>query len=459
MVNMRSFRLALIGMLVAVFAAEVSFADETESFTIAPSAPPVAALKYKLLFGAVDRQPGNAAVYYLNAMLLETDERNKDLDKAEDALEHGDNARFQQVMASFQPTYIMQKLESGAMCDSCDWQPEVRRRGMFALLPYLNNARSLARLAKLNAEFQMRGGSPDQALATFRIGYELGKNVGRDPVVISMLVGVGIDRLMDNGVMDLMRRPDAPNLYWALVGLPPAREWFIQAMDWDRLFPMKEFGKLADASPDDLSGDDWQAILDRMTKDVQATHQPGGTKQPDFSKDNGSADLPAAQSYYAETRRVTADEAAKEDFSKVLGIYYYEQYQTAIDEGTKYSRLPYPVALSRLERVDEQNDKLEKLHPANPFLQLVPHYRKALLTCALADREVAAMADVEAIRSFAAANNGQLPAHLADIFDTPAVEDPLTGKPFDYRVENGAATISDSVPESHSLKYVVRIQQ
>jgi hypothetical protein len=256
-----------------------------------------------------------------------------------------------------------------------------------------------------------------------------------------------------------MRRSDSPNLYWALVMLPSVRESFIQATDGERLFPIKELGKLADTSPDDLSGDDWQAILDRMAKDVQETNKPGGPKQPDFSKDNGSADLPAAQSYYAETRHVTADEAAKEDFTKVLGIYYYEQYQNALDDGAKYFRLPYPVGLAGLEGVDEQNEKLETLHPANVFLQLVPRYHKAFLTGAIADREVAAMADVEAIRSYAAANNGQLPARLQDIIDTPALDDPLMGKPFDYRVDGGAATISDSEPRSHSLKYVIRIQQ
>jgi hypothetical protein len=89
----------------------------------------------------------------------------------------------------------------------------------------------------------------------------------------------------------------------------------------------------------------------------------------------------------------------------------------------------------------------------------VPSFRKFVLTYAIADREVAAMADVEAIRSYAAANNGQLPAHLEDILETPALEDPVTAKPFDYRVDGGVATLSDGVTGGHALKYTIRVQQ
>jgi hypothetical protein len=65
---------------------------------------------------------------------------------------------------------------------------------------------------------------------------------------------------------------------------------------------------------------------------------------------------------------------------------------------------------------------------------------------------------VEAIRSYAAANNGELPAQLSDITETPVPLNPATGEPFEYRVDNGTATLSDSKSEGW-LTYTIRIRK
>jgi hypothetical protein len=61
--------------------------------------------------------------------------------------------------------------------------------------------------------------------------------------------------------------------------------------------------------------------------------------------------------------------------------------------------------------------------------------------CARLDRRVAALRCVEAIRLYAAAHGGRLPPTLAAVKEVPVPEDPLTGKPFAYRLENDTATL------------------
>jgi hypothetical protein len=457
MTKMRSLRFLVVAAITLCLARKGP-ADETESFTLTAEAPSAPALKYELLFEAKDREPGNAAVFYMQAMLFgNPDLYNKEMAKAEDAEQRNEDVEFKKVMNSVQSPVTMQKLEAGGMCEGCDWQPEVRQRGFHALLPYLNNARSLGRLVEMTAAYQMRTGATEKAVPTLRLGYELGRNVARDPVMVSGLVGVGITRLMNQRLMELMSRADSPNLYWALATLPSGRESMVSAMEGEQIGVLGEFHMLSSSTVHDLSGDDWQTILEGVAKVVKSDF--GGKARPEFSRDNSGADLTAAQKYYADTREVAPDQAAKEDWTKVLGIYYYEQYQAAVDESLKYSRLPYAVALAGLERADAKLSELKRQHPANPFLGLVPSFRKFVLTYAIADREVAAMADVEAIRSYAAANNGQVPAHLEDILETPALEDPVTAKPFDYRVDGGVATLSDGVAGGHALKYTIRVQQ
>ncbi len=68
------------------------------------------------------------------------------------------------------------------------------------------------------------------------------------------------------------------------------------------------------------------------------------------------------------------------------------------------------------------------------------------------------MTAVEAIRSYAAANGGKLPARLEDVSDTPVPDNPATGLPFDYGVDGDTATLSDSQSEQ-TLSYTIKIRK
>jgi hypothetical protein len=96
--------------------------------------------------------------------------------------------------------------------------------------------------------------------------------------------------------------------------------------------------------------------------------------------------------------------------------------------------------------------------PANAFLQTLSDFHGIYVKFARIDRQLAALTTVEAIRSYAAANNGQLPAQLSDITETPVPLNPATGEPFEYRVDDGTATLSDSKFEFR-LAYTIRIRK
>jgi hypothetical protein len=83
---------------------------------------------------------------------------------------------------------------------------------------------------------------------------------------------------------------------------------------------------------------------------------------------------------------------------------------------------------------------------------------KSIASFARLDRQIAALTAVEAIRSYAAAHGGALPARLEDVSDTPVPQNPVTGKPFEYRVENGSATLADS-QSLEPLTYTIRISK
>ena len=120
--------------------------------------------------------------------------------------------------------------------------------------------------------------------------------------------------------------------------------------------------------------------------------------------------------------------------------------------------MPYPLLLAKTTQFADSLKKLQTDEPGNLFLNAVPTFHKAAWTLARTDRQLAAMTAVEAIRSYAAANGGKLPARMEDISDTPVPDNPVTGLPFDYGVDNDVATLSDSQSQE-SLNYTIKIRK
>ena len=83
--------------------------------------------------------------------------------------------------------------------------------------------------------------------------------------------------------------------------------------------------------------------------------------------------------------------------------------------------------------------------PANSSRLLAPTRQKVARARTRLDQRFALLRHVEAIRLYAAAHGGKLPASLADI-DVPLPDDPFTGKPFHYAVEGKKATLRGTPP-------------
>jgi hypothetical protein len=168
--------------------------------------------------------------------------------------------------------------------------------------------------------------------------------------------------------------------------------------------------------------------------------------------------LRAAREWYAKSRNVPADQAAKADPAAVLGPYYFDRYVVAYDEMYKLRPLPYPALLPMAAEYVKNVDAWRKEQPANPFLHGLPALDRAITTFARIDRSLAALTAVEGIRAYAGAHGGTFPQHLEDVKDTPIPNNPYTDRPFEYRVDGGVATLADSQSESH-LAYTIRIRK
>jgi hypothetical protein len=314
----------------------------------------------------------------------------------------------------------------------------------------------VAKTIKVRALRQIEQGNVEDAINTLRLGYELSDKVGREPVLISAIVSLGMTAWMNDCLAQLMNHPDSPNLYWALSQLKSRQEVFHRAMDGERSWMIPTVPHLAKAmAGEELSAEQWRAALEYIGKFVYPpeVHQ----KNVDPVQDASDETLRQARTQYAVSHRLTAEQVAKLEPMIVLGHFYFREYEIAFDEMYKLRVLPYPVQLLKSSEHDNRIAKLRSEQRANPFFYAESEVRALVWKFARADRQHEALRIVEAIRSYASANGGKLPKRLADIAETPVPENPATGEPFEYRVEKDTATLADSKSQE-ALTYTIRIR-
>jgi len=468
-------RVALIGLLMLAMGAPAMAqtsrpSPDVRTFELSPVAPPTPALKYQLLFDDLgDRRPGNAAILYLDSILLMGPDTKDKAQKALDAYAAKDDKTFDALADSLELPSVFQELDLAGRRERCDWEPPFREMGAYTLLPQLEPlAHGMTRLIKVKALRQIERGNIEGSLSALRLGYEMSNNVGTEPILISGLVSVAITAQMNDALVPLMNRPESPNLYWALCEMPSRREILRRALDGERQWWVTSYPNLVKTSKGqdlammvkngvDLSPEQWRSLLDYVYGLLEVAGEPG-PPHPDPVKDAGADTLRKAKEEYAQTHHMTEQQIETVDPLVVVGPYYFHQYEAAYDEMFKLRGLAYPVLLAKSKDYANYAEKLKAEEPANPFVQALPAIHNAIWSFARTDRQLAALTAVEALRSYAAAHDGKLPQHLEDVTETPVPENPATGKPFGYRLENDTATLSDSQGDS-ALTYTVRIRK
>jgi hypothetical protein len=466
---MKPFLIALLVVFCAntQLYAEAPQTGEVGTFELTPSTPTA---QYWLQTNPLDRLPGNAAFLYGDAAATLNDEIKAKIDKALDAYGKGDPS-FDSLAADVESTKVYSKvqgtfelLDVGARRDYYDWDDSFRQQGAETLLPHLGAEREAGKLITVRALRQIRAGQFDDAVNTLRLEYELGRKVGTEPVLICGLVGVAIVGQAADATGELMKQPNSPNLYWPLAGLPRPMVNLQRSFINEVTDIAYTFHELAGDRIENASAAQWHSVFDRIVeygKEWGDKSNTGGQawENPKTVADEIERDLPQARDFYARYFNLPADQVETLDSFKVVLTYWYLSQQNLQAEFYEMAGLPYPLLAAKGRDFQEQIHRLQIGQPCNIFLNWIAGLIRGAERYMRLDRELAALADVEAIRSYAAANGGTLPAHLEDITDTPALDNPRTGRPFTYHVHGDTAELSDSLPSEHPLNYTIRMRQ
>ncbi|QDV38405.1 hypothetical protein [Tautonia plasticadhaerens] len=428
-----------------------------------PAGEPTPALKYTLLPEPRELLPGNAAIFYHRALhlLLETQmaqerqARSEGRDQPErteaniiDWIDRPlgeipvDEAREQLDLYG----RVLREVELGALREDCDWEFDRRPESIDLLLPEVQSSRSLARLVSLRVRLAILDGDVDAAVHWLRTGYALARHVSDGPSLIQSLVGLAIGGVMNGDLIELIQLEGTPSLYWAIAHLPDPVVDMSAGLVGERSLVDRLIPELRE-----LEGPPWSVEQARRFVEDLGRSLSGLSGQAEFDRWTTGLGLTALFARaYPDAKRSLIEGGMPEaeveamPVAQVVGLVSYRRNRELSDDLYKWMDIPYPQAYRPIQETYEGFTVEQKL--SDPGVVLFEMLRPYLLGVKMAevraDRQLAALRCVEAIRLFAASHDGQLPPSLDAIAEVPLPLDPATGEPFSYAVDGDTATLS-----------------
>jgi hypothetical protein len=424
-----------------------------------PAAEPVPALRYRLYPEVLETEPGNAALLYYRAFSPEwrlnlSKEMKKTLNDWLDDRKKDPPEELRFVLQNS----ALKQLDLAARKRYCEWDlfAQLKTEGVALLLPELQGFREQANWLALRARFEMADGDHDKAVQTLRTGIKFGKDIAGGPTLIHALVGIAVTRVMLHEVETLMQQKGSPNLYWALTDLPrpyiSLREQFqSERAFFDQMFPgLRKMAWDLESKP--LGPAELDAMVSKFLK-ASAVFEGINNAKENWTDRLGLAVLAAKAYPYAKEALIKQGRPAEVvnamPVLQVAMLYEVQNYERYFDDMSKWYGLPYLEAKAGIRKTIERLTKeIDETGSTGLILAklLIPASEAAITSTYLVDRSIAGLRCVEAIRLYAAAHEGKLPASLDDIKEVPVPVDPFTGNSFVYQVKGDTAFLIAPAP-------------
>lgn len=438
--------------------------------TVSPAAAPDPALEYELLPRLADRTPGDAATRYNRAFLIHVpDVAKPDPEKHKGWLAAPADKFPTREVKEYLAKYALRfrEVEHATRADRCDWELLERSRaeGFNTQLPEAVGARDVAPLLALRARVESAEGRLDGALHTLRTGFQLAKHVGEAPVLLNHLVGLSVAGHMADRLEELVQKPGAPNLYWALAGLPRPLIELRPTLEGEEFVLRGTFPMIDELSKGPVSEERANAAVKEF---FRAAERLAGDKPND--KRNGALIAGVVPARHAAAKKGLiargrpAEEVERMPPAQAVFLHAWVRYRDLQDDLTKWFRLPPPVALDGLLAVEVRTGKAKRKVTAEsdlfmaPFLLTTSGYYSVLRSHVRLERRLAALRAVEALRLHAA-KAGRWPAKLEEVKEVAVPDDPFTGRAFLYKVKGDKATLTGPpLDRSNVLRYELTVR-
>lgn len=434
----------------------VSAEPEIRQITFTPQGEIQPALRYQFLPPQIELKPGNAPIFYARAAMLRPDSPQA-IAQANEKMNDWDELRASELPLDEVRGFVeghrglYRELDDAARRRDCDWQLEERMQAetIGLLLPELQNYRELARWLKLKAKLEIAEGRFDEAARTMQTGFAMAHHLANGPTLIHSLVGLAINAIFCNVAEDFIRQPGAPNLYWALATLPQPFTDLRGPLSGEMRFQEGLAPPLDRLEGGPLSNEEANLLLEGTFAKLQELGRDMGARgmvpQLGLAAYVAFSFTEAKESLLASG--MTPEEIGAMPAAQVVLLSSARRFHQARDDYFKWTVLPYDEARVWMEQAEVQlktwvSEAQQSGDIPLVMLSLVlPALHKVHESVTRIDRQIQILRVTEAIRMYAAANEGKLPQSLDEITRVPVPDDPLFGEPFRYERDGDKAML------------------
>lgn len=426
--------------------------------TLSPMGEPKPPLRYSFWKSPGQRKPGSVNAAVSKAMLLylshpkraELDEQYQTSAERWCELRVTDDALRQHVAAQRE---ILETIYEASELDTIQLNSAVRnRRGQptwQGTFPEIQALRSLVRVVQLDGRLAISENRFEDAIRSIQAGFRLAEyaKTSGDANILSALVSIALTGTTFGMVEELSEQPTAPNLYWALTTLPTSLWDLRDSLEGESItiaqnLGLSPFMEMADppvttpvaeqalvdavrffmSEVDPNDGADANAPDQRLKEKLVAgavvlafSHRAASDlKSWDFTAEQISAMSPA-ETVVRQTRLAMSQQ--RDDLFKwyLLGS------------------MGQPLAEQQWQAWRQQLQTGETLNPASIVIgSILPALEAANSAALRIEVEHKQLLLREAIRAYAAVNQGAVPETLTDLRPLPAWPNPNAGQMFEY---------------------------
>lgn len=387
--------------------------------TVEPMPAPKPALRYLLLPDLKEMTPGNPIPAYLRCLL------DQDFTADRETLSRS----------------ALRQVDRAARMDKPDWQIllKLKTDGIGLLLPDLQKMRFLASALQERFHDEVAQHRFDDALRTAKTMFALSRHMGEHPTLIGDLVAIAIAFVTINPLEAMLEQPGCPNLYWALTNLPNPLISLNAGMEGERVLIRSEFRELDDREP--MSKEQIKKLIfhiDNLRKqEGKFDKKVNGARAWIDARTKDAKQMEAARRRLIEYG-IPEERLARFPADQVILLDAFREFEVIRDEEMKLTNLP-------TWQVEAKFRQAKPVKVPTLLDTVVPALRKVRRAQGRLEQRIALLRHVEALRLYAAEHDGKLPDKLSDI-DVPLPDDPVTGKPFAYKVEEGTAHLRGNPP-------------
>jgi hypothetical protein len=410
----------------------------------------------------IDQQSGNAAPCYYRAVLaLPRDREQQYGTTQQDWLELPLDEFPRDLATKWLKPYAstLEEAKKGAYRERCEWDFQVRQLPASELLSLrlteVQQMREIARVLRVKSRLEIAEGRFDDAQETLITGYQMAHHMSGSPIMLNELVAIAVASTMNASVVDWISA-GGPNLYWGLASLPTPLVDVRKAIHQEMSIPLRMFPFLRNPESLNYTPEQWRHVIGESFQKLSVNSDPASQPSSVLAQTAATGMILAGYTAAKEELIKSGMDAAKVEampVGQVVAIQTARGYHEAFNESTKWTYLPYWQSYRQLRQ------SIRNLHQrsvvgtpgAIPVWQmLLPATESVVLAPVRMEREIAALQTIEAIRMFAADAKGRLPASLANLQQSPAPLDPITGTVIKYHVANEMAILELPPPEGRN---------